>query len=52
MLPPPSKRVGAIPTRLQTPMRDEFKINQSFDHDGADSAWEKSSIASGLQSSH
>lgn len=52
MLPPPSKRVGVIPTRLQTPMRDEFKINQSFDHDGADSAWERSSIASGVQSSH
>ena len=50
MLPPPSKRVGTIshPSRLQTPMRDEFKINQSFDHDGADSAWEKSSIASGV----
>ncbi len=52
MLPPPStKRVkAALPDvpRFQTPLRDEFKLNQAHDiHDG-DSAWERSSHASGF----
>lgn len=50
MLPPnPStKRVKHELARQQTPLRDEFKLNQPLDHDGADSAWERSSIASGV----
>lgn len=47
MAPPSSKRVKANPS--QTPLRDEFKLNQVAD--GTDSAWERSSIASGVQPS-
>lgn len=53
MLPPPSKRVKQAdnqPFRLQTPLRDEFKLNAAQDLDGNESAWERSSVASGLQS--
>lgn len=53
MLPPPSKRAKQTdnhqPFRLQTPLRDEFKLNSAHDLDGNESAWERSSIASGLQ---
>jgi hypothetical protein len=31
-------------------MRDEFKLNSGNDIDGNESAWERSSVASGLQS--
>lgn len=38
--------------RFQTPMRDEFKLNQAaMDQVEGDSAWERSSIASGLTQS-
>ena len=52
MLPPPStKRPKLLPEvpRFQTPLRDEFKLNQAalLEHEG-DSAWERSSIASGV----
>jgi hypothetical protein len=50
MLPPPSKRAKNQPDtsfRLQTPLRDEFKLNAGLD-DGNESAWERSSIASGF----
>jgi hypothetical protein len=55
MLPPPSsKRVKLLPEvpRFQTPLRDEFKLNQSaLDHVDGDSAWERSSVASGVTQS-
>lgn len=53
MLPPSSKRVKHTEEtsfRLQTPLRDEFKLNNPHDLDGNESAWERSSVASGLQS--
>jgi len=55
MLPPASsKRPKLLPDvpRFQTPLRDEFKLNQAaLDHVDADSAWERSSIASGVTQS-
>ncbi|CDW71197.1 cell division cycle 5-like protein [Stylonychia lemnae] len=45
---PPSKRLKqtGLPQRLQTPLRDEFKLNAE-DH-YMDNVWEKSSLVSGM----